>query len=390
MTILNQVECVPVAKVTICTEKQNMGLEQNIEQIRKEIEMGQFTSDSSEAAVSQGIVLRLLHALNWPTFNTKIVWPEFGVEGTRVDYALCNSAEKPIAFIEVKKMGQSQGAEKQLFQYAFHKGIQLAILTDGREWNFYLPAEHGDYSERSVYKLDIVKRNLGECALRLNRYLDYQAVISGKAVESARADYRDVTRDREIQSTLPKAWNQLVRNKDEILVDLVAEQVENLCGYKPEDDVVMSFIKSELKISTTPSEVIPPKPVIPIDNEGWVKFEDYNPSPGTKPPVAIRFWDGKVRQVNHWYELLLFTVRELYTQNRINDIDIPIHSSKKRYIVNRTPEHPDGEKFIDFKQVDSFPLYINKNLNAGQIRSNVIKLLEKFAPKFNNVFVKID
>ena len=33
---------------------------------------------------------------------------------------------------------------------------KLAILTDGREWNFFLPAEHGNYAERSVYKLDIV------------------------------------------------------------------------------------------------------------------------------------------------------------------------------------------------------------------------------------------
>ena len=67
----------------------------------------------------------------------------------------------------MKNIGQGGGAERQLFEYSFHKGVQLAILTDGREWNFFLPAEHGNYAERSVYKLDIVERDLSECTLRL-------------------------------------------------------------------------------------------------------------------------------------------------------------------------------------------------------------------------------
>ena len=87
--------------------------------------------------------------------------------------------------------------------------MQLAILTDGREWNFFLPAEHGNYAERSVYKLDIVERDLSECTLRLNRYLQYDAVFSGDAIEAARKDYRDVARERQIQSALPRAWEHL-------------------------------------------------------------------------------------------------------------------------------------------------------------------------------------
>ena len=80
-----------------------------------------------------------------------------------------NRLRKPIAFIEVKQVGQSEGAERQLFEYAFHTGVPLAILTDGREWNFFLPAEQGDYGERRVYKLDIVERDISECISRLNR-----------------------------------------------------------------------------------------------------------------------------------------------------------------------------------------------------------------------------
>ncbi|BAM00926.1 MULTISPECIES: type I restriction endonuclease [Caldilinea] len=124
-----------------------MSLEQHIEEIRAGIKAGRFTN---EASVSQGIVLRLLHALSWPSYDTQVVCPEYSLEGRRVDYALCHPPGKPIAFIEVKQIGQSEGAERQLFEYAFHVGVPLAVLTDGQEWNFFLPGEQGDYGERRV------------------------------------------------------------------------------------------------------------------------------------------------------------------------------------------------------------------------------------------------
>ena len=164
-----------------------MGLEQDNEGIREGIKAGRFIN---EASVSQGIVLRLLHALGWPSYDTQVVWPEYSLSGRRVDFALCHPSSKPIAFIEVKQIGQSDLAERQLFEYAFHEGVPMAILTDGREWNFFLPGEQGDYGERRVYKLDIVERDLAECATRLRRYLLHSDVASGAAIQAARDDYQ--------------------------------------------------------------------------------------------------------------------------------------------------------------------------------------------------------
>ncbi len=191
-----------------------MTLEKHIEEIRAGIKGGRF---GNEASVSQGIVLRLLHALSWPAYDTQIVCPEHSLEGRRVDFALCHPQSKPIAFVEVKQIGQSEGAERQLFEYAFHVGVPLAILTDGQEWNFFLPGEQGDYGERRVYKLDIVERDLTECVSRLNRYLKYEDIISGKAIAAAREDYRNVSRERQMKSTLPEAWIKLVAEEDDLL-----------------------------------------------------------------------------------------------------------------------------------------------------------------------------
>ncbi len=61
---------------------------------------------TNEAAVSQGIVLRLLQAIGWPAYDTQVVWPEYSLSGRRVDFALCHPPAKPIAFVEVKQVGQ--------------------------------------------------------------------------------------------------------------------------------------------------------------------------------------------------------------------------------------------------------------------------------------------
>ena len=90
----------------------------------------------SEAAVSQGAVLPILEALGWPVFDTQYVTPEYVIGGRRVDFALRDQHWHPRSFLEVKRVGQSSGGEQQLFEYAYHQGIQFAVLTDGQEWSF--------------------------------------------------------------------------------------------------------------------------------------------------------------------------------------------------------------------------------------------------------------
>ncbi|WP_049762863.1 type I restriction enzyme HsdR N-terminal domain-containing protein [Chloroflexus aggregans] len=186
-----------------------MAMSNHIEQVR----------ERPEAAVSQGILLPTLHELGWPVFDTNVVVPEFSVQGGRVDFALCNPPRRPLIFIEVKRVGISEGADRQLFEYAFHSGVPMAVLTDGQEWSFYLPGEQGRYDERRVYKLDLLEREIEEAVSRLERYLQYERVCSGEALKSARADYQNVARDREIEATLPRAWASLLEAPDSLLLE---------------------------------------------------------------------------------------------------------------------------------------------------------------------------
>jgi len=223
-----------------------MGIDKHLEKIREELRQGKFTS---EAAVSHGILLPTLHELGWPVFDTSIVIPEFSIEGRRVDYALCHPANRPSVFIEVKRVGLSEGADRQLFEYAFHMGVPMAILTDGQEWSFYLPGGQGRYEDRRVYKLDLIERSTDEAEKTLKRYLSYDNVCSGEALEAARSDYQNVARHRVIESFLPKAWTALIREQDSLLLELLSEKVADLCGYKPDLDICSQFLEQQMQNS---------------------------------------------------------------------------------------------------------------------------------------------
>jgi hypothetical protein len=306
-----------------------MSLEQHIEEIRAGIKAGRF---ANEASVSQGIVLRILHALSWPSYDTQIVCPEYSLEGRRGDYALCHPPGKPIAFIEVKQIGQSEGAERQLFEYAFHVGVPLAILTDGQEWNFFLPGEQGDYGERRVYKLDIVERDIAECVSRLSRYLKYDAIVSGAAIEAAREDYRNVSRDRQMKATLPKAWAKLVEEEDELLLELVADRVESLCGFKPDPDTVARFLKDHV-ISRTPSAATQPlRPTVPPLTPA---------APVGSPVGAVGYVINGQRYPARNAREVLVSVFEALSQRDTTFLErfaaLPKHGRTRRYLA-RSPE----------------------------------------------------
>lgn len=212
-----------------------------IERIKRRLSEGAF---ASEAAVSHGIVIPVLQALGWDPAEPDQIIPEFTSGRGRVDFALCSSPRRPAIFIEVKGVGRSTDADKQLFEYAFHEGVPLCVLTDGREWSFYLPSGQGNYQDRRVYRLNLEDRGPEETERVLHRYLESARVRSGAAREAADADYRDQAARREAARVLPQAWSQLVSAPEELLVELVSEQVEAICGYPPPQADVLSFLRS--------------------------------------------------------------------------------------------------------------------------------------------------
>lgn len=217
-------------------------MESLIDRIRAGLDGGLYPN---ERAVSTSIVIPVLRALDWDDSDPAQVMPEYTNPRGRVDYALSPGRNSPAVFVEVKRVGQTAEADRQLFEYAFHEGAQIAVLTDGRLWNFYLPGQHGSYEDRRVYQLDIVERETAEIVVRFRRYLDRSRVADGRALNDAQSDYHASASRRVAELTLPKAWAQLIAEPDGLLIELLRERTEALCGHKPNDTVLEAFLRGQ-------------------------------------------------------------------------------------------------------------------------------------------------
>lgn len=223
-----------------CFEFLGANLDDILNKVKQRLSEGAYPN---EASVSIGIVAPVLRALGWDDSDPGQVIPEFSSGGRRVDFALCATGSRPSIFIEVKGVGKAIEGERQLFEYAFHEGIPLCILTDGRDWSFFLPGAQGSYDDRRVYRLQIDQRPTSECVMVFSRYLSKLRVKSGEAVEDAMRDYRDKASRRDAARSLPDAWQRLVEQPDDLLIELISEQTERLSGFRPATEEVLFFLK---------------------------------------------------------------------------------------------------------------------------------------------------
>jgi len=197
-----------------------------------------------EAAIKQGVVLKILSTLGWDTFNVDEVSPEYSVKGKRVDYALRHGEHNKV-FIEVKKGGEHlENSQEQLLNYSFQEGVRLAVLTNGISWWFYLPLHEGSWEQRKFYTIEIYDQDVEDIASKFIAFLSRENVISDKAVENAENIYRSKQKQILIKKTLPKAWQKLLTEPDELLVELLAETTEKLCGYRPDNEMVENFLSN--------------------------------------------------------------------------------------------------------------------------------------------------
>jgi hypothetical protein len=359
-----------------------VALETTLTDITARLRQGRF---SNEQAISQGIVLRLLQELGWDTWDTAIVWPEYQTGEGRVDFALCNPPSKPAIFIEVKQPGKAEDAVRQALEYAFHTGVPFIVLTDGKTWSFYLPAEQGSYEDRRVYKLDLLERTAVEATKALNRYLAREGVVAGEALETARQEYRSRHRRSQARAAIPEAWKELVGKGNEELVDLLAGNVELRTGIRPDADSVAEFLAGLGKpvfIETARSDtsglsnrvterLIPPRAATETSRSGRLVLR------GKSYPYASA------------KDAMVIVLRELANTDPSfleRCSQHPDAQGRKRRYIARTPEelYPDREDLRDMRETLPGGWLVATNLN-NILKKTIIKLAAEVAGlKFGN------
>ena len=282
-----------------------MQLKEHIDDIRNRLEQKLFPN---ETAVRQGIVDRLLNALGWQTFDTQRVFPEYPINGGRVDYALCHPPGKPIVFIEVKRVGNIEGAERQLFEYAFHEGVPILILTDGQKWRFFHPAGSGSYQERLVRELDLIADGSEESSECLRKYLTYAAVQAGIAGQVIAEDYQEILQHRAMHRYLPEAWDNLLSGTSgdsEFLIEAVQSETHRLCGNRPTHEQVLAFLDDFRKETETDPQKTSERPKA----EPQPRADANNvPQPRTDPRPRSR--SRRKEQYTAYFQELIDQLRE--------------------------------------------------------------------------------
>jgi len=361
-----------------------MSLEVTITDIVTRLRQGRF---ANEQAVSQGIVLRILQELGWDTWDTTIVWPEFKTSDGRADYALCHPPTKPLIVIEVKQPGLAEGSVRQALEYAFHSGVPFVVLTDGRTWSFYLPAEQGSYDDRRVYKLDLFERSLAEAAEALRRYLGQENVATGQALEVARKEYRNRNRRSQARSAIPDGWRELVESGDETLVELLAEAVESKAGIRPDQDDIVDFLIGLGQFAHVPNK--PSNATGRARRETPARPVENIPQQSNKRPAPVSSRRGELvifgrpYQYRFGNEAMAIVLRELAKRDPTFLERCSHHpkaqGSKRRYIARSLEElYPDQPDLR--AQHESLPdgWYVATNINNGQ-KMSIIRLAAEVA-----------
>ena len=238
-----------------------------LEQIGERLRSSAYVN---EAAITHGIVTPMLKELGLDTADPKQVIPEYSNARGRVDFALIGLGQRPSIFVEVKQVGRAKDGDRQLFEYVFHQGVPLCVLTDGREWSFYLPSGQGSYDDRRVYRLQLDDRSPAEAQRIFERYLLRASVLDQSAFENARRDHQAIAGKREALAVLPRAWADLVSEGHELLIDTLVDKAEALSGYSPSGANALAFLQTLLATPGRAKDAMakapmPKKPTSPSD-----------------------------------------------------------------------------------------------------------------------------
>ena len=328
----------------------------------------------SEADISLGVVLRILDALSWSTYDRREVSPEYSVENRWVDYALLIS-NAPQVFIEVKKGGEPlEKHQEQLLDYAFRQGVKVAILTNGATWWFYLPLREVSWEQRKFATVELDKQSKVEIVQRLADLLGKENVRSGQAVQNAEVLYEK----RQMAAILPEAWNQLVSEPDGLIVARLAEKTGELCGHEPDENQVEQFMSAHLqniKITQPPIDrkpIPPPNPKPPDSMKG-------------KKPTAFTL-NGTRYEVTSWIGMLVRLCQVVHSDrgNRFEEV-----LSSKIFNRGKRPDFSrNKDDFISAQKINGTDIFVNKNKNADRIKQIAENLIAHFGYDKNAFYIE--
>ena len=329
-------------------------------------------AELDEARIKSAVIEPILRGLGWNTKDPDELWPEYPVndeEKERVDYALL-IGKTPKVFVEVKRGGEPlERHQRQFMGYAFH-GVQIAALTNGATWWFYLPIREVSWERRKVATVELDRQNSNQIARTLDNLLSKENVKSGEAIQNAER--------HQVLEALPDVWNRLVSEPGSPIVNLLAERTHRLCVREPDRDEVEQFLSGHLEqIQITPL-LTTPAPVTPLE-------PDPSPEPSSsgsvtgKKPVAFAF-NGSRYEVKSWRGMLI----------RLCDIVYSAHRNHFEEVLNlrgksRPPFSRNDNDLVYPAQINGRDFFVETHGTANMVVRRAEDLIAYFGYNKNNL-----
>ena len=220
-------------------------MEKKIVTFIEELKSNKKLSTFDEASTKQAIVLRLLSFLGWDIFNVEQVYPDYSANSSNVSYALRIKNSNKV-FIEVKRVhSKLDKYQKSLVNLASREGVNLAVLTNGITWWFYMISASGSWQRKWFYSIDLIKQKPDTFVPNLIDLLTQKKVAKGQSLKAARSLFQK-KRQKLAANFLPEAWNQIISQPNKIFVELLSDQTEKLSRYKVDAKSIQKFLDKHM------------------------------------------------------------------------------------------------------------------------------------------------
>jgi len=220
-------------------------MEKKIVTFIEELKSNKKLSNFDEASTKQAIVLRLLSFLGWDIFNVEEVYPDYSANSSNVSYALRIKNSNKV-FIEVKRVhSKLDKYQKSLVNLASREGVNLAVLTNGITWWFYMISASGSWQRKWFYSIDLIKQKPDTFVPNLIDLLTKTKVAKGQSLKAARSLFQK-KRQKLAANFLPEAWNEIISQPNKIFVELLSDQTEKLSRYKVDAKSIQKFLDKHM------------------------------------------------------------------------------------------------------------------------------------------------
>lgn len=347
------------------------------EAVREYVEQAQATIEAApqmdEANTKAAVLREFLDLLGWEIpANTQLEYSVKAFGKTyKVDYALILEGA-PVAFLEAKGVDTtlSEKHREQLKAYLKNEDVNLGILTNGEEYEFY---------RREVIDSKVNVNTLEKSHLRNLPYnVTTLRAFSKNAIQSdewAKILNR-IKELRDSRRTLENDKDDLATEVADLFSENVSESIASLTEYQAKEmiDRIVSEIRNEINSDSDQTGK--------SDTDATSGNSDEEGRINSDAVYLIRFvHDGSVRaefeeskQSTAFVEAVDYLVKN---HDLISEIEpLPYIPGRKRPIIHTTTSYEDAEMKLGKEISDGF--YVETNLSSKQKRRETKRLVELY------------